>query len=526
MKILTFGTCRILQLFEKSINNTFLNSIHLLNYSCYGGVNIVSLSHDIYQAYFLLNLIKNKRIINSVDEDYSLISRLYVFIQNWGDYRENLLSVIPDYDINKSIENMHNQLNELEYIILEVCTLKKLVINGIPLFLDINNKNQFNKISDEEFNNDFVNLVQLVKSINENIKIIFVSHFISFKNVIIPERLHILNLLKENIKKYNNCFVICPSDYITDDDLEDNRHYKTESRSKILNVLCNKILDIESQIIVDKMNHTGIMQFNLLKYLNDDEKIAFNNLNNVLNNMIEKIKNGEHYKKFDENDYMYTVNSFIEEPYNLNNNIFINFFKVVLNPIIIKIAEKYIEENVYIYNALMAVNYNSNDNRVQSQNWHRDPGGIKIIKFLIFFDDIDELNGSFEYIPNSQYTSLSKITDVFTFNKGGSIYPINYKDNEEYEIFDDLQQNNKLVTECKNGDCIAVDTSGFHRAGLCIKNYYRKYLHVLFLTENDIINNKDPCDLYQLGFNHNKIYNIDKTIINSILKKEVSKYFY
>ena len=172
----------------------------------------------------------------------------------FGDYRENLLSVIPDYDINNSIQNIHNQLQEIKYIIIEVCTLKKLVINGIPLFLDINDMNQFYKISDEEFNQDFDNLVNLVKSINCNIKIIFVSHFISFRNEIIPERLHILNLLKENIKKYNNCYVICPTDHITDDDLEDNRYYKPESRYKIVNVLYDKILDIESTEIVNKMN--------------------------------------------------------------------------------------------------------------------------------------------------------------------------------------------------------------------------------------------------------------------------------
>jgi hypothetical protein len=527
MKILTFGTCRITQLFDKSINNTFLESLHYLNYGNYGGHNVISFSHDLYQTSFLLNLIKNNRNIKNTDEDYYLLQKLSVFIQNTGDYRENLLSVIPEYDINDSIQNIHNELNEIKYIIIEVCTLKKLIINGVPLYLDINDQNQFSKISDEEFNEDFDNLVNLVKSINPNIKIIFVSHFISFRNEIIPERLHILNLLKENIKKYNNCYVICPTDHITDDDLEDNRHYKPESRYKIVNLLCDKILDIESTEIVNKMNHSGIMEFNVHQFLNNKELESYNNLNNVLDTMIEKIKLNEHNSNYvDDNKYMYSINNYLGESYNLNNNIFIDFFRVVLNNIVTKVAEKYLENDVYIYNALMAVNYNSLNDRVQSQNWHRDPGGRKLIKFFFFFDEVGELNGSFEYIPNTQYTSLSRITDIFDFGSFDSIYAQSYTHLHEYNDFVKLSNENRLVTtSCKYG-CISVDTTGFHRAGFCSKNYFRKYLHVLFLTKQYIINNRDPCDVYQNGFNHSKVYNIDYDKIDEILGNNTSTYFY
>lgn len=526
MKILTLGTCRLLQLFEKNINNTFLNSLHYTNYGNYGGSNVISFSHDIYQAHFLLNLIKNNRIVTD-PYYYSLFSRLSVFIQDRGDYRCNLLSVITDYNINASIENIHKQLSEVEYIILEVCTLKRLIISGVPMFLDINDQSQFSRITDKEFCEDFENFVNLVKSIKNNIKIIFVSHFISYNNEIIPERFQTVNLIKENAKKYDNCFVFCPSDYITDDDLEDNRHYKPESRYKIVNALADKILDIESQIIVDKMNHSGIMQFNLSKYFNENEKNAFNNLNFALNNMTEEITKETYVKKWDENKYMYTINSHINEPYNLNNQIFVDFFKIMTHDIITKIAKKYLESEVFIYNALMAVNYNCSYERVQSQNWHRDPGGRKLIKIFVFFDDVGEDNGSFEYIPNSQYTSQSKITNVFDFNDSSSIYPINNSHmKNEYYIFSKLSDNKRLITEAKMGDCISVDTTGFHRAGFCKENKYRKYLHVLYLTENNIINNTDQGDVYQKGFNHTKIYNIQKNEIDHCMGKQVSKYFY
>jgi hypothetical protein len=121
------------------------------------------------------------------------------------------------------------------------------VINKIPLFLDYNDPNEFYKISDDEFNNDFENLINIVKSINKNIKLIFISHIISYNNQIIPEREYILNLLKNNSKKYDNCYVLCPNDYITNNDLEDARHYKPESRIKILNAIKDIIIDIEEK---------------------------------------------------------------------------------------------------------------------------------------------------------------------------------------------------------------------------------------------------------------------------------------
>jgi len=525
MKILVFGTCRVLQLFDTNLGcniaNTFLDSLQSLNYGCFGGKNVISLTHDCNQVSYLLNLIKNKVLMNESNIEMKLFKNMSVFIQNIGDYRQNLLSVIPNYDINESIINIHNELNNIEYIIIEVCTLKKLVKSGIPQFYDICNIEEFNEISDEEFADDFSILVNLIKSINENIKIIFISHINSYNNEIIPERLHILNLLEINSKKYNNCYVLSPMDYISNEDLEDNMHYKQEFLYKILNGICDKIIDIESSIIVNKMNHTGIMQLNISKYLNNKEIVAFENINKVLDEMIVKIKNNEHnnIKTFPSNHYMYIVNNYINEPFNLNNQIYKDFFIVVLNKIIIKIAEKYLENDVFIYNPLIAVNYNCNKMRQQSQNWHRDPGGRKIIKFFIFFDDVSKENGSFEYIPNTQYTSLSKITNMFDYGDGRSIYP---NSNE----FQELANNNGIITNCKKYDIVAVDTSGFHRAGLCSENNYRKYLHILFLTKDNIINNKDPCDLYQNGFNYNTICNVDKNNINNILNVNVSQYFY
>ena len=275
------------------------------------------------------------------------------------------------------------------------------------------------------------------------------------------------------------------------------------------------------------MNHTGIMNFNLHQFLNNKELESYNNLNNILDKMIEKIKLNKHNSNYVKNNrYMYSINNYLNESYNLDNNIFKDFFIIVLNNLIKKIAEKYLEDNVYIYNPLMAVNYNCTAERVQSQNWHRDPGGRKLIKFFFFFDDIGELNGSLEYIPNTQYTSLSKISNIFDFGNSDSIYPQNYSKLNKYNDFIKLSNKNRLVTTSSKYGCISVDTSGFHRAGFCCKNYFRKYLHILFLTKKNIINNKDPGDLYQNGFNHNRVCNIDYNKINKTLGNNNYNYFY
>jgi lysophospholipase L1-like esterase len=157
---------------------------------------------------------------------------------------EQLLKAMPDYDINVTIENIYNQLNDIDYIIVEVCTLKKLVIDGVPMFLDTNDASMFSTVSDDEFAADFDNLVNLVKDINPNIKILFVSHIVKYKEMVIPEREKTLNLLNKCSEKYNNCHVLSPSNYITDYDLEDSRHYSTEGYNKIRNAIADKIINI------------------------------------------------------------------------------------------------------------------------------------------------------------------------------------------------------------------------------------------------------------------------------------------
>lgn len=344
----------------------------------------------------------------------------------------------------------------------------------------------------KSWDTDFNNILDIKNGINRKIKIILISITISKKK-------DNLNLLKKNAETNDNCFVIYSCDYIAE-----NHYNSPQWYLKIRNAIADKIIDIESTNIVYEMNHKGIMNFKLYKLLNPDELTSLKNLNKVLTNMETNVKNNKIDKsKYGGNDYMYRLCNYLNEPWNLNNPIYNDFFKVTLSEIITKTAKKYLEADIYINNALVAVNYNCKDTRTQSQNWHRDPGGKRLIKFFIFFDSVNEANGAFEYIPNSQYTSLSPITTIYR-NNGESIYPdLNNKEMQKLEKY------NKLINLSDKYNCTGVDTSGFHRAGICQKNKYRKYLHVLFLTKQNILSSKDPGDKYINGFNKASCYNIN-----------------
>ena len=206
---------------------------------------MITSTHDAYQVMFLLDIIINKKKISENDIDYNLIKDNLLMLRD--DFKNIYLQYDLNYDINNSIKNIHNELNQINFIIIEICTLKSLIINGIPLFLDVNNNIEFNKLSDEEFNESINKLITLIKSINENMKIIFVTHFIKYNNIIILEREKIFNLLSIISKNNTNCFVISPCDYINENDFLDDRHYKYDSQYKILNVISNLINNISNE---------------------------------------------------------------------------------------------------------------------------------------------------------------------------------------------------------------------------------------------------------------------------------------
>lgn len=239
MKVLTFGTCRLLCLFDRKINKYDLESLHYFNWGQQGGNNCITSTHDCYQVLFLLKKIYNKELF--IEPIPKLVTDNILMLRNC-DFRTNYLSHVKKYNINESIANIYNSLNEIEYLIIEISTIKSLIINGIPLFLDVNDKNKFKKLSEKEFEKSIQDLIDFIKIKNNNMKIIFISHFISFKGNLIPDRVFILENLKKICLKNENTYVLCPNDFINDNiDLKDDRHYRFESQYKMLDAIWNFI---------------------------------------------------------------------------------------------------------------------------------------------------------------------------------------------------------------------------------------------------------------------------------------------
>jgi len=96
------------------------------------------------------------------------------------------------------------------------------------------------------------------------------------------------------------------------------------------------------------------------------------------------------------------------------------------------------------------------EDRIASQRWHRDPWDNHIVKVFIYFSDVDEEAGPFEYVRGSAEGG-----------KYGSLWPW-----EEEEVYPDQTEFAAAVDESDRttltgppGTIVICDTSGFHRGG-------------------------------------------------------------
>jgi hypothetical protein len=95
--------------------------------------------------------------------------------------------------------------------------------------------------------------------------------------------------------------------------------------------------------------------------------------------------------------------------------------------------------------------------RVKSQQWHRDPEDLNVVKVFLYFSDVDEEAGPFEYVPGS--TQGGRYGDLFPWGKSESWYP-------PFEEFDRaVPESDRLLVTAPAGTIVVCDTSGFHRGG-------------------------------------------------------------
>ena len=96
------------------------------------------------------------------------------------------------------------------------------------------------------------------------------------------------------------------------------------------------------------------------------------------------------------------------------------------------------------------------DARVESQRWHRDPWDNHIVKVFVYFSDVDEAAGPFEYVRGS--AAGGRYGDLWPWVPEG-IYP----PQDEFEQA--VEAEDCLTITAPAGTIIFCDTSGFHRGG-------------------------------------------------------------
>jgi Phytanoyl-CoA dioxygenase (PhyH) len=96
------------------------------------------------------------------------------------------------------------------------------------------------------------------------------------------------------------------------------------------------------------------------------------------------------------------------------------------------------------------------DVRVKSQQWHRDPWDEHITKVFVYFSDVDEDAGPFEYVPGS--APGGRYGDLWPWQPEG-VYP----PQEEFETT--IPPSAWVTATGAAGTVIICDTSGFHRGG-------------------------------------------------------------
>ncbi len=126
------------------------------------------------------------------------------------------------------------------------------------------------------------------------------------------------------------------------------------------------------------------------------------------------------------------------------------FFKIWLNPFILKVIEKYLGVKPYLFEAYIRRNFPAKY-KVMNHYWHRDTNNKQLLlKAFIFLTDCEVDNGPHEYISGS-------IQDL-TLN--GKTY---YEDHEVDALYPEGSPN-RIVSVVKAGTLILEDTRGLHRA--------------------------------------------------------------
>ena len=101
--------------------------------------------------------------------------------------------------------------------------------------------------------------------------------------------------------------------------------------------------------------------------------------------------------------------------------------------------------------------FGADNKRVSSQNWHRDPEDLNVVKVFVYFNDVDEDAGPFQYVPGS--VEGMRYGDLWPWHMTAKNYP------PSDEFARKIPETEYRSATGDSGTIIFCDTSGFHRGG-------------------------------------------------------------
>jgi len=267
------------------------------------------------------------------------------------------------------------------------------------------------------------------------------------------------------------------------------------------------------QEAVDQLNTLGYYKINAIDALDNDGLSMFNNNIEFFNTMLNSeyiqhelnvIQNDpyERHARSGGKPFEITHYHYLNRALTINDG---SFFKLYLHNYFTKIASTFLEvDNPQVFNILTWIHsWNSKYGRQHSQNWHRDREDFKLLKIFIYYSDVTEKNGPFEYVPKSfcggdfygLYENRNGYWD-YTKDENNSGAPLS---NEEIE----LCESTKVSFTGKVGDIIMVNNSGFHRGGF-VEDGIRVCTHALYI--------KPDAELIKNGYFSS--FNYEPNIVN------------
>jgi Phytanoyl-CoA dioxygenase (PhyH) len=134
------------------------------------------------------------------------------------------------------------------------------------------------------------------------------------------------------------------------------------------------------------------------------------------------------------------------------------WLRIAASGLLVDIVNSYRGQLTRLYEVdeWFTVPYPRSGERIASQQWHRDPEDVHVVKVFVYFTDVDDEAGPFEYVRGS--AGGGRYADLWPWADGHR-----YVDAEELEAA--VAPEDRLTVTGPAGTTIVCDTGGFHRGG-------------------------------------------------------------